>query len=182
MAVWRSENSLLTVRGEQALSKVLLGVGKLTITRIVIGGGYVPLSQLYKQTQVTNIKQELKIWEVEESSQGAYLKVETNNFNLKESYTVYQLGVYVTHPNFDGEFLYWIAQCDTDTADVIPLPTVLPVNMSYGIFLYNVTSKDMVVTIESSTYITKPWFDDYMDKFLKYVTVPELEAMFTQKP
>ena len=42
MAVWRSENSLLTVQGEQALSKVLLGVGKLTITRIVIGGGYVP--------------------------------------------------------------------------------------------------------------------------------------------
>ena len=205
MALWKSENCLLTLKGEEILNKVSMGVGKLTITRIVTGGSYVPTSQLYKLASIPQEKQSLTVFDIREDSEGSYIKVETDNSALKQAYTIYQLGVYVTHPNFEGEVLYWVSQCDIDTADFIPLPSELPVNLSFGIFLYNVSTKDVVIKIESSAYVNKELFTTTLlgygtslkvdennkiqllnsentvlsSQSLKYITSSEMQAMFT---
>ena len=207
MALWKSENCLLTLKGEEILNKVSMGVGKLTITRIVTGGSYVPVSQLYKLTSIPEEKQSLTLYDIREDSEGSYVKVEADNSSLQQAYTIYQLGVYVTHPNFEGEVLYWVSQCELDSADFIPLPSELPVNLSFGIFLYNVSTKDITIKIESSTYINKELFtttllaygigldvtDDNTLKLLnsagstlssktfKFITTTEMQEMFTLK-
>ena len=50
MATWNYDNVVITQKGSEALSKVQVGVGKLTVSRVVTGGGFVDSSQLKKQT------------------------------------------------------------------------------------------------------------------------------------
>ena len=207
MALWKSENCLLTLKGEEILNKVSMGVGKLTITRIVTGGSYVPASQLYKLEKIPQEKQTLNVYDIREDNEGSYVKVEVSNSAINQAYTLYQLGVYVTHPSYTGEILYWLSQCEVDSADFIPLPSELPLSLTYGIFLYNVSTKDLVVKIDNSGYITRDYFVDTLLKYgtslkvendntlkllnsagtvlsspsLNYVTEAEMKAMFTVK-
>lgn len=46
MAVWSSQNIMLTTKGAAAISKVQSGIGKLTITKVVASEQYVPESTL----------------------------------------------------------------------------------------------------------------------------------------
>lgn len=163
MAVWKSENCILTLKGEEVLNKLAVGAEKITITRIVTGGSFVPFSQLYKLERIPKEQQTLKILDITDKTEGSVIKVECSNADLREAYHVYQLGVYATHPSVSGEFLYWIGQCDTDTADFLPLPSELPVNLTFGIFLYNLNSKDITIRVEYVNYVTK----DFLSKSLR---------------
>ena len=154
MAVWKPENCILTLKGEAVLNKLVFGAEKLTITRIVTGGSFTPFSQLYKLESIPDERQELKVYDITEQDTGSSIKVECSNANLKEAYNIYQLGVYATHPSIDGEFLYWIGECERDTADFLPLASELPVNLTFGIFLYNLSTSDITIKVEFSNYIT----------------------------
>ena len=100
MALWKSENCLLTLKGEEILNKVSMGVGKLTITRIVTGGSYVPVSQLYKLTSIPEEKQSLTLYDIREDSEGSYIKVEADNSSLQQAYTIYMLHTQILKERF----------------------------------------------------------------------------------
>lgn len=135
MATWNYDNVLITLKGSEALSKVQMGVGKLTVSRVVTGAGFVSPSQLIKQTAVTNIKQNLTILNVSTDSTGSELSLSLSNADLTEAYDLYQIGVYCTHPDFTDEFLYLIAQCDTANPDHIPLPSETIASLSYSLYV-----------------------------------------------
>lgn len=163
MAVWKPENCILTLKGEAVLNKLVFGAEKLTITRVVTGGSFTPFPQLYKLESIPDERQELKVYDITEHDTGSSIKVECSNADLKEAYSIYQLGVYATHPSIEGEFLYWIGECEKDTADFLPLASELPVNLTFGIFLYNLSTSDITIKIEYVNYVTK----DFLSKSLR---------------
>ena len=99
MATWSSDNVILTKLGEQVLSKVQAGIGKLTVSRIVSGSGHVSPSQLYNQTQVTDIKQELIIDRYSTTNSSSSISASLSNSGITEAYDLYQIGIYKT-PDF----------------------------------------------------------------------------------
>lgn len=163
MAVWKSENCILTTKGEEALNSLAVGGGKLTITRIVTGSSYVSPSSLRTLTRIPNEKQTFKIQDITSNLEGSVISIECSNVGLNESYNVYQIGVYATHPSIYGEFLYWVGQCETDTADFFPSASEIPVTLTFGIFLYNLNSKDITFKVEYANYVTK----DFLSKNLR---------------
>lgn len=204
MAVWKSENCILTTKGEEVLNRIVAGGEKLTITRIVTGSSYVSPSSLHTLGRIPNEKQTLKIQDITSSSEGSVISVECSNVGLNESYNVYQIGIYATHPNIYGEFLYWVGQCETDTADFFPSASEIPVTLTFGIFLYNLNSKNITFKVEYANYVTKDFLSKNLRKTgsilgtynnqiilknadneelsrtaLVYVSVDEMKRMFT---
>lgn len=204
MAVWKSENCMLTTKGEEALNSLVVGGEKLTITRIVTGSSYVSPSSLHTLTRIPNEKQTFKIQDITSNLEGSVISVECSNVGLNESYNVYQIGIYATHPSIYGEFLYWVGQCETDTADFLPSASEVPVTLTFGIFLYNLNSKDITFKVEYVNYVTKDFLsknlrktgsilDTYNNQIilknadneelsrtaLVYVSVDEMKRMFT---
>lgn len=204
MAVWKSENCILTTKGEEVLNRIVAGGEKLTITRIVTGSSYVSPSSLHTLGRIPNEKQTLKIQDITSSSEGSVISVECSNVGLNESYNVYQIGIYATHPSIYGEFLYWVGQCETDTADFFPSASEIPVTLTFGIFLYNLNSKNITFKVEYANYVTKDFLsknlrktgsilDTYNNQIilknadneelsrtaLVYVSVDEMKRMFT---
>ena len=135
MATWNTDNIVLTQKGSEILSKVQSGIGKITVSKIVSGAGYVSPSLLYKQTAVTNEKQTLTVVGVSSDESGSVVEATLTNASLTESYNLYQIGVYVTHQDYEGDILYQIAQCNTHSPEQIPLPSVTPVTMSYSLYI-----------------------------------------------
>lgn len=150
MATWKPENVLLTLKGNEALSKVLAGQGKLTVTRIVTGAGYVSPSTLYNQKNVSNIKQTLEISRVVTDANGSEISTTLSNINLDTAYSLYQIGVYCKHTDSDEEFLYLIAQCETDKPDTIPAKTDTIANFSYNLYIQHEGTTQFEVTVNQS--------------------------------
>lgn len=161
MATWNSDNIIITKKGEEVLSKVLAGIGKLTISRVVTGAGYVSPSKLYSLTQVSDIRQELDITSYSTTNEGTSLALRVSNKELESSYSLYQIGIYVTHPDFSEEVLYVIAQCDTDNPDIIPLPSETPVSLNYNFYLAHSGTSDVKITISDSGLVSVREFESY---------------------
>lgn len=147
MATWKPENVLLTLKGNEALSKVLAGQGKLTVTRIVTGAGYVSPSTLYNQKDVSNIKQTLEVNRVVTDANGSEISTTLSNINLDTAYNLYQIGVYCKHTDSNEEFLYLIAQCETDKPDNIPAKTDTVANFSYNLYIQHEGTTQFEVTV-----------------------------------
>ena len=154
MAIWKPENVLLTLKGNEALSKVLAGQGKLTVTRIVTGAGYVSPSTLYNQKNVSNIKQTLEVNRVVTDANGSEISTTLSNINLDTAYSLYQIGVYCKHTDSDEEFLYLIAQCETDKPDIIPAKTDTVASFSYNLYIQHEGTTQFEVTVNQSGVIS----------------------------
>lgn len=154
MATWNPDNVVLTQKGSEVLSKVQAGVGKLTVSRVVSGGGYVSPAQLFRQTAVTTPMQELTITKTITDEQGSELALVLSNADLTTEYDLFQLGIYVTHPDFVGEVLYVIAQCNTDRPDHIPLPSVTVATMSYSMYMEHSGTAQVEITIDPAGQLT----------------------------
>lgn len=161
MATWNSDNIIITKKGEEVLSKVIAGVGKLTISRVVTGADYVSPSKLYSQTQVSNIRQELDISSYSTTNEGTSLALRVSNEKLESPYPLYQIGIYVTHPDFSEEILYVIAQCDTDNPDIIPLPSETPVSLNYNFYLAHSGTSDVKITVSDAGVVSSGEFESY---------------------
>lgn len=155
MAVWNKDNVVFTTKGEEALSKVVSGQGKLTVTRIVTGSGYVSsISSLKEQTRVSDIKQTFNIVRVTTDSNGSEISMNLNNNDLDTGYYMYQIGVYCKHSDSDSEFLYLIAQCDTSNPDYIPSHSETPVTLSYNLYVQHKGTSNFEVTVNSAGIVT----------------------------
>lgn len=161
MAKWSPQNVLVTQLGREALSKVQLGIGSLTITKIVSSKGYVPESSLYVQTGVHTISQQLAISSFTTTPDGSVINIQLTNSGLAEGYSLYQLGVYATHPDIPGEFLYVIAQCDIESPDVIPSPLENPLTMTFSLFIEHSGTDSVNITVDPAGMVTYSEFESY---------------------
>lgn len=150
MATWSSDNVILTEIGQQILSKVQAGVGAITVTRIVTGGTIIPYAQLYKATSIPDIKQECTIISVNTDMKGSEISVSVSNEALEESYSLYTLGIYVTHPDFEGEQLYLVAECDISNPDVVPLPSVTVATLYYSLYMVHNNTDQIIINVDTS--------------------------------
>lgn len=161
MATWNSDNIILTKLGEQVLSKVQSGVGKLTVSRIVSGAGHVSHAQLYTQTQITDIKQEMSVVNYTTNEQQSVIRANLTNTGLEEAYDLYQIGIYVMHPDFTDEVLYLIAQCDSP--DHIPLPGDNPVTLSYDLVMAHFGTKEVTINVSEAGNVDITTFNEFIE-------------------
>lgn len=163
MSTWNTTDVVLTTIGEEILSKVQSGIGVISISRIVSGGGSVSPALLSAQTAVTSIKQELTLSNRSATSGGSILNMYLTNTGLAAEYDLYQIGVYVNHQDYVGEQLYLIAQCDTASPDHIPLPEDTPVSLSFSIFMEHSSASALSVTISPTGMVTTALFNEHKD-------------------
>lgn len=149
MATWKAENSMLTQRGIEILNKLNLGGSKITITRIVAGSGRVSTSQLFSLTAVSGNQKQFVISKKEVKDSGSEISVYISNEDFTEPFTLQQIGVYVTHPDYEGEQLYHISQCEATGADVIPVVTETPTTFGYSLFLEHGNSSSIEITVST---------------------------------
>lgn len=154
MATWNPDNVVLTQKGQEILSKVQAGVGKITVSKVVTGGGYVSPSLLYKQTAVMNEKQTMTITKVITDETGSEIALTVTNSELEQEYDLYQIGVYVQHQDYQGDILYTIAQCDTANPDHIPLPSVTVATLQYSIYMEHSNTSNVVIQVNPAGFVT----------------------------
>lgn len=115
--VW--EKSVITKKGFALISKAMVGVGgKITITSVKAGTGYVPADQLEYQNDILQVKQTIAMQEPEYGVDTVLIPVYLSNDGLDASYELQQVGFYAEDPD-EGEILYAIAQ----KAEPMPVPT-----------------------------------------------------------
>lgn len=154
MAIWNPDNILLTRTGEEILSKVQAGIGKITVNRIVTGSQAVAYAQLYNQTNIPGEAQELIIDNVKTDRKGSEINTHLTNATLENEYSLYTLGIYVTHEDYEGEQLYLIAECDTSQPDLIPTPDVTVATMYYSLYMEHKDTDQVVIQINSGGTVT----------------------------
>ena len=165
MATWRVENSMLTQRGVEILNKLKAGIGSITVTRIVAGSGRVSESQLYPQTSISGVIKEMTISSKNTFASGSEISFYITNTEFTESFDLHQLGVYVTHPDYEGEQLYHISQCDEEDFDTIPAMAETPVTQGYSIFMEHGNSSSIELTVDPQGMISRPEFEKLSNNF-----------------
>lgn len=179
MAVWNPDNIVLTNKGREILAKVQAGQGKITLSSVVSSDGYVSPSQLILQESVVNPVQELTVTGVSYKTSGSIIDVKLTNTELEKEYTLHQIGIYVTHDDYDGDVLYMIAQCDTDSADTIPLPSETPVTITFSFFLENATESNITITVDPAGSVSVDSFNKHVENTEVHFSEGEKDKMLT---
>ena len=160
MAIWKPENSMLTLTGIEILNKVKAGIGKITVTRVVAGSGRVPASQLNYQTSISGSNKTMSINHSTAGDMGSEISVYISNENFTESFDLNQIGVFVTHPDYNEEQLYHISQCEAEGADVIPSLGDTPVTFGYSLFLEHGNANSFNITVDLQGMVSIPRFEE----------------------
>lgn len=150
MAIWNSNNCIVTTLGLQMLAQLQQGVGTATITRAKVGTGRT--SSISSATSLSGDIHDISILSRRITNTGSVLVLQLSNEGLNTSYLVNQVGIYATHPqiNNGAEFLYMIAQCDEDSADIVPNSEVTLVTLNYSFYLTHSTGADITVSVISA--------------------------------
>ena len=154
MNIWA--NAVITNKGLALQAKLISGT-TLTITRAVIGTGYVIPGLLAQQTAVTNERQELTSGVATYPSQGmCALPLRLSNKELTEGYTARQVGIYAMDPD-EGEILYFIAQSvDEDHGTEVPSAgEVASYNAEWTFYFKYGQADEVTVLVDPSGIITK---------------------------
>ena len=150
MAVWNPSGIVITEKGLEILSKVQLGVGLITISRVVSGSSRVPIESLSSLLSIQNEEQEFSIIGKTTTMNSSVITIAVDNSELESPYTMNQIGVYVTHQDYEGEVLYYVAQCDEGTADTIPTKDVSPVSLQFDLNIGHSNTDRVVINISSN--------------------------------
>ena len=168
MAIWKSENSLLTQMGVEILNKVKAGVGSITVTRVVAGSGRVSSSQLFQQTALSGTTKPMVITSREVVSSGSEISTYITNQDFTEPFNINQIGVFVTHPDYAGEVLYHISQCEAEGYDVIPPLDETPANFGYNLFLEHGNSSSISLTVDPQGAVSIERFSNFTEKIVPH--------------
>ena len=163
MATWRPENSMLTQRGVEILNKLKAGVGSITVTRIVAGSGRVAESLLYQQTSISGVQKPMTISGKNTTDVGSEITFYIENKDFAEPYDLHQIGIYVTHPDYAGEQLYHISQCDANDYDTIPAISYTPVTQGYSVFMEHGNSSSVNITVDPSGMVNTVQFNEFKE-------------------
>lgn len=170
MATWRPENSMLTQRGVEILNKLKAGVGSITVTRIVAGSGRVAESLLYQQTSISGVQKPMIISGKNTTDVGSEITFYIENKDFAEPYDLHQIGIYVTHPDYVGEQLYHISQCDANDYDTIPAISYTPVTQGYSVFMEHGNSSSVNITVDPSGMINTVQFNEFKESTNSSIT------------
>lgn len=161
MATWNANNSMFTEVGVEILNKIKLGGSPITLSRIVAGSGRVTESQLYNLTTVKGTQREMTLISANTIGNVSELSFFIDNEGYEESYDLHQIGVYVTHPDYSGEQLYFIVQCDKDDYDTIPPVSLTPVKLMYSLVLEHGNSESIVFNINPVGAVSLEMFEAF---------------------
>lgn len=164
MATWKSENSMLTQRGVEILNKVKAGEGVITITRVVAGGGRTVPSDLYTLTSMPGGSINMSLVKRNIHETGSEIVVRISNDSVTTPFPLNQIGIFVTHPDYDEEQLYHISQCESGTTDTIPAFDVTPLTIDYSLFLEHGNSSDIQITVNPLGAVSKEEFEDFLSR------------------
>lgn len=148
MATWKAENSMLTQVGVEILNKIKAGVGSITVTRVVAGSGRVSPSVLFQQTDLSGSTKLMTISQKDVVESGSEISIYIRNDDFTEPFELNQIGIYVTHPDYNEEQLYHISQCEEEGFDVIPALDETPVTFGYSLFLEHGNSESINLTVD----------------------------------
>ena len=173
MATWNSANSMLTQTGVAILNKVKAGVGSITVSRIVAGSSSVATSALYTQTSVSGVQKEFSISGVNTTDGGSEIAIYITNELITEDYPLHQIGIYVTHPDYNGEQLYHISQCESEGVDIIPKLTDSVTTMAYSLYMEHANANTVSITVSQQGMLLAKVFDAFKENLQedKLITV-----------
>jgi len=139
---------MITQVGIEILNKIKAGIGSITVTRIVAGSGRVSASQLFQQTELSGTTKPMVITQRNSNDTGSEISMYITNEGFTESFNLNQIGVFVSHPDYEGEHLYHISQCEAEGVDVIPVFGETPVTFGYSLFLEHGNSDSINITVD----------------------------------
>lgn len=161
MNLW--ENTIVTTKGMTLLSRMTTG-SNITITKALIGSGYVNPTLLPSQTGVSSSKQEATFKSVKYPEPGkCAVTCSINNHDLAVGYTARQIGVYANDP-VDGEVLFFIAQVsNSESGIVVPSETEMGSYNAEWKFTFQYGQADGVnVTVDPAAAVTQTAMEAYV--------------------
>ena len=170
MATWKPENSILTQVGTEILNKVKAGIGSITVTKVLAGSGRVDTSALYSQKSISGVQKSMIIAKRKAYTNGSEITVNITNVGFTEEFHLHQIGIFVTHPDYAGEQLYHISQCEGEGYDSIPAPTDGSATLEYSLYLEHSNSSTTTIVVNPEGFLSSQEFED----FKKNLTIGEL--------
>lgn len=189
MATWLQENAVLTDVGLSMLSKAQVGLGKLSITKVVTRDVWDTIANNRKLTgnssTVTNIKQEAVLLTPPgegdaETTDGQNVGVSKivarfSNEKTTEKYYIKQVVVFMKLIDIDpnapegtdmGEVPYMVAQTEnTDDSDIMPTFSDNPTAINYDLYILHAGVAQIDIAVKTAGYVDESTFND----FKKYV-------------
>lgn len=156
MASWLSENSILTNRGIEILNKIKVGEGSISISRISASDGKVAdLSTLPARTSLSGNSKNMVLSKVITKEGGSEVSFFISNEGFTSEFHVRQIGIFVQHPDYDGDQLYYIAQCEEAGHDVVPVYEGSSLTIGYSVFLQHSQESQVTISVAQSNSIVK---------------------------
>lgn len=164
MATWN--DAVVTYKGLALQAKLIQGT-TLTITKVVIGAGYVSPVLLIQQTAVSQPQKTLSaVSAVSYPEEGkCALQINVTNDDVTTAYTAKQIGFYATDPD-DGEILYCIAQVDSSSGGTyIPSKTEMPgYSAEWTFYMQYGNADDVTVTVDPSNTVSVATMEAYVEQ------------------
>lgn len=169
-------NAVITEKG-LALQSKLTQRNTLTITKAVIGTGYVNPAILYKSTGVTNPKNNLAVRTISYPESGkCSMPLVMTNSGVETGYIARQIGIYAMDPD-EGEILYFISQStQEDGGTEVPSETEMPGYSAEWTFYFQYGQADNVtVTVDPANTINAEQAQRMIDASFEAITTEEID-------
>ena len=176
MNIW--PYGVITSKGIALQTKLIAGT-TLTITRAVVGAGFVPPPLLKDQTAVSDPRQTLALQTISYPEEGkCALPMILDNTGLAEGYTAHQLGIFANDPD-EGEILYCILGTATGgdkDGTVVPSEAEMAgYGAEWTIYFRYGQADGVVVTVDSSVWVSKETMQKYIASEIKAITLAEID-------
>lgn len=155
MATWKQTNSKLTENGVEILNKVSVGSGKLQISKIVAADGSVAESSLYTSTSLSGNTHLMSLSKVVARLEGSEVSFYISNDGISSPFHIRQIGIFVSHPDYEGDVLFHISQCEEADHDVIPVSEGNVTNYGYTVYLSHSNDVDVSFTVSPTGCVQK---------------------------
>lgn len=155
MATWKPTNSKLTEKGVEILNKVSVGSGKLQISKILAADGGVAESALYSSTSLAGTTHQMSLSKVVARLEGSEVSFYISNDGISSPFHLRQIGIFVSHPDYEGDVLFHISQCDEAGHDVIPVSDGNVTNYGYTVYFSHSNDVNVSFTVSPTGCIQK---------------------------
>lgn len=177
MNIW--ENAVITMKGLALQAKLIAG-NTLSITKVVIGSGYVDPETLRTQTGVTEPQKTLtKVASIQYPEDGkCAIKIKIDNTDVETQYTARQVGFYATDPD-EGEILYFLAQAEEGSGTTVPSDAEMYNYSAEWTFYFQYGQADNVtVVVDPANSVSQAELESYVDQAMTWYSEIE-ENPFT---
>ena len=155
MATWQTSNSVITDAGIIVFNKIRFGIGNLTISKILISDGVSSPESIHSLTDLVGNKKDAILSGIIPGDSGSEISLYVTNEGLSEDMKVRQIGIFVTHPDIQGEILYFVTQSDEENCDVLPKYQDSITSFGYSVFFEHSRTSSVVAETRQGDSIPK---------------------------